>query len=80
MRIAGSLLIIVGMIMMLFAIFIYDPTVTSAAVSDFMPSSRTANLQLLVGQLALVLLGGFMFVAGAVFYAGDVIAKAADGH
>lgn len=76
MRTAGQLLVILGALLALFGLLLYDPTVPSSAVGDFIPAGRTVNLQLLAGQLGVILAGGFMFVAGAVFYAGAAIAAA----
>ncbi len=63
MKETGGFLMLLGLALAGYAILGYDPTVGESSFD------RTVNLQLLAVQISMVLVGGFGFVGGAVFFA-----------
>lgn len=49
---------------------LYDPTVSVSSGYSYAIPERVANIQGLTIQLAAILIGGFTFVAGAIFFTG----------
>jgi len=70
LRTISMVLWIIGFGLMAYAFFWFDPTVAApepvAGMGSLFPTGRTANLQLLVGQLVLTINGAALFVGGCV--------------
>lgn len=74
MKITGSMLILIGVLGAIVGLFLYDPTVATS--SPYGLPDRVANLQGLTIQLTIILVSGFSFLGGSVFYvAGELLER-----
>ena len=77
MQPVGLTFVILGFAMMVFGVWIYDPTVGSSSLGSY--GDRIYNNGLLNRQLGIVMLGAALSITGSVLYAAARIIEAIKG-